>query len=139
MNKIKVGIMTCSNTTRILDCSLGACLTDLYARRGAFERYRNQSIELAGITSCSGCPTVAGHATILPKVESLVRCGASRIHLTYCMVVLCPFVRKYLEVARDAFPAVDFIRGTHEPHQANDDFRCDIGEKLGERRKTIIP
>jgi predicted metal-binding protein len=139
MEKIKLGILTCSNTTKVLDCPVGACLKDMYERKGAFEEYKNQDIELVGIISCNGCPTVVGEAIILPKIESLIHYGATHVHLSYCMMVLCPFIRKYIKIIRDNFPKINLILGTHEPHQTDDKFRCDVGLMLEERRKTIIP
>ncbi|MCK4835045.1 MAG: CGGC domain-containing protein [Candidatus Aminicenantes bacterium] len=139
MEKIKLGILTCSNTTRILDCPVGACLKDMYERKGAFKEYNNQDIELVGIISCNGCPTIKGAATILPKIETLIHYGANHVHLSYCMLVLCPFVKKYIKVIKDNFPEINLILGTHEPHQTDDKFRCDVAAMLKERRKTIIP
>ncbi len=139
MEKIKLGILTCSNTTRILDCPVGACLKDMYERKGAFEEYKNQDVELVGIISCNGCPTITGEAIILPKIESLIHYGVTHIHLSYCMTVVCPFVRKYFKVIRNNFPETNVILGTHEAHQTDDKFRCDIGSMLKERRNTIIP
>jgi predicted metal-binding protein len=139
MKKTKIGIVTCSNATRVLDCPVGACLKDMYERKGTFEEYKNQEIELAGIISCNGCPTVAGEAIILPKIESLLHYGATHIHMSYCMTVVCPFVKKYIMVIRDNFPEINLIEGTHEAHQTDEKFRCDVGSKLKERKKTIIP
>ncbi|MHC4945948.1 MAG: CGGC domain-containing protein [Planctomycetota bacterium] len=139
MNTIKLGILNCSNMTRILDCCTGACLKDMYDHKGAFSRYKNQNAKLVGISSCNGCPTVAGPETISARAESLIHYGARRIHISYCMLVLCPFIRKYLSILNETFPGIEFIRGTHEPHRTNDRFRCDIKEMLKERRKVIIP
>lgn len=139
MEKIKLGILTCSNATRVLDCPVGACLKDMYERKGTFEKYKDQEIELVGITSCNGCPTIAGDAIILPKIESLIHYGATHVHMSYCMKVMCPFVKKYYKVIKSNFPEVNVILGTHEPHQTDDEFRCDTGSKITDRRKTIIP
>lgn len=137
--KSKLGILTCSNTTRVLDCPVSVCLKDMYDRRGAFARYRDREIELVGIISCNGCPTARGEDIIRPKVEALFHYGADHIHLTYCMMVLCPFVRKYIKVIKARFPSLDLIEGTHEPHQRDDEFRCAVAEMLKKRRKTLIP
>ena len=34
MQKVKVGILTCSNTTQILDCPVSVCIKDLNERKG---------------------------------------------------------------------------------------------------------
>lgn len=139
MNKIKIGILTCSNTTKVLDCPVGACLKDMYERKGAFRQYENKDVELVGIISCNGCPTLVGEVTILPKVKSFVHYGANAVHLSYCMLVLCPFVKKYAKVIKDNFPEIELVLGTHEPHQTNDEFKSDIANMLQERRTSIIP
>lgn len=135
----KIGILTCSNTARVLDCPVSACLQDMYDRKGAFARYKDQDVELAGVISCNGCPTLKGEEVILPKIEALLHYGANRIHLTYCMSVLCPFVKKYVKVIKTRYPSLKLIQGTHEPHQTDDQFRCGTALMLKERRKTIIP
>jgi predicted metal-binding protein len=139
MEKRKLGILTCSNTTKVLDCPVGACLKDMYERKGAFEEYESQEIELVGIISCNGCPTITGEEIILPKIKSMIHYGATHIHLSYCMTAVCPFVKKYFKVIRDNFPDINVILGTHESHQTDDKFRCDVGSMLKERKKTIIP
>lgn len=139
MSEIKIGILTCSNTTRILDCPVGACLKDMYDRQGAFAQYKNQEIELVGVISCNGCPTIAGEEIILPKIETMIYYGANAIHLSYCMTVLCPFIKKYVKVIKENYPQINLISGTHEPHQTDDKFRCDIATMLKNRNKTIIP
>lgn len=139
MEKVKVGILTCSNTTKVLDCPVSVCLKDMYERKGLFNKYKNKDIDLVDISSCNGCPTVVGEATILSKIESLLHYGTTNIHLTYCMLTLCPFKNKYIKMIRDSFPKINLILGTHEPHQTDDEFKCGIKQMLKERRKNIIP
>jgi predicted metal-binding protein len=139
MKKITLGILTCSNTTRVLDCPVGACLKDMYERKGAFSEYKNQNIELVGLNACNGCPTISGSETIFSKIESLIHYGADHIHLSYCMLVLCPFVKKYIHGIKAKYPEIHLIAGTHEPHQSNSRFRCDVEAMLKQRRKTLIP
>jgi predicted metal-binding protein len=139
MQKVKVGILTCSNTTQILDCPVSACIKDLNERKGAFAEYTSNDVELIGVISCNGCPTVVGVEKILPKVETLVHYGVTHVHISYCMNVLCPFVKKYMKAIEKRFPGISLVIGTHEPHQTDDQFRCDIEQMLKDRHKTIIP
>jgi predicted metal-binding protein len=137
--KNKIAILTCSNTTRVLDCPVSVCLKNMYDRKGAFARYGDREIKLVGIISCNGCPTIRGEDIVLPKIEALLHHGADRIHLAYCMMALCPFVKKYIKVIKAKFPSLDLVEGTHEPHQTDNQFRCGVAAMLKERRKTIIP
>jgi predicted metal-binding protein len=139
MSCVKVGIITCSNMTRVLDCPVGACLKDLHQRKGTFAEYGDDDVELVGTTSCNGCPTAAGVDAILPKAEGLVRYGATHIHLSYCMVVLCPFAKAYARTITARFPEIDVRIGTHEAHQTDQEFRQEVTAKLRERRKSIVP
>jgi predicted metal-binding protein len=137
--KRKLGILTCSNMTQILDCPVGGCLKDMGSRKGAFEAYENTDIELTGTISCNGCPTTTGTDVILPRVEGLLYYGMTHLHLSYCMLVLCPFVKKYTKVIKEKFRNLTVISGTHEAHQTEAEFRNQVEKQLAERRKTLIP
>ena len=139
MDKVKIGILTCSNTTRVLDCPVSACLKDMYERNGLFAQYKNNEIELIGISSCNGCPTILGESVILPKIESLVHYGATNIHISYCLLKICPFKNKYIKAIKENFPTLKIILGSHEPHQSDEAFKCGIAAMLKDRRKGIIP
>ncbi len=139
MECIKIGILTCSNTTQVLDCPAGGCLADLYGRKGEFTAYEGYDVELAGIISCNNCPTLEGEAVILPKIEGLLHYGAQNIHIAYCMGAVCPFIKKYIKVIKMTYPEINLISGTHEPHQTDREFRCATAKMLIDRNKTIIP
>jgi predicted metal-binding protein len=139
MKKKKLGILTCSNMTQILDCPVGGCLRDMNNREGAFEAYYNADIELIGTISCNGCPTRTGANVILPRIEGLLHYGMTHLHLSYCMLVLCPFVKKYEKLIKAKFTDLKVVMGTHEPHQTEDEFRSQIELRLTERQKAIIP
>jgi len=57
-------------------------------------------------------------------IKSFIHYGANAVHLSYCMLVLCPFVKKYTKVIKEEFPEIELVLGTHEPHQTNDEFKC---------------
>jgi hypothetical protein len=59
--------------------------------------------------------------------------------MSYCMLVLCPYIKKYAAAIRERFPDATLVLGTHEAHQTDQEFRSDIEAKLRERRKSIIP
>lgn len=136
----KIGILTCSNTTKILDCLLSPCLRDLYDRKGEFARYKNIEIEVAGIISCPGCLGGLAPEAILSKAKSLVHYGSEAIHLAYCMTFFCPYVRKYVKILEEAYPNVDIILGTHEPHEPAEKTKRLISQSLLQRMgQNIIP
>jgi len=49
----KIGIIICH---RYHTCAAGKCLRSLYNREGAFSIYKDEEIQLVGITTCGGCP-----------------------------------------------------------------------------------
>ena len=68
----RIGILTCSNCTQDTNCASVVCLGDMRKRRGLFERYSSENqLDLIGIISCSGCPTLAAPEKILKRVEAL--------------------------------------------------------------------
>ena len=115
MSSRKLGIITCSNAVQDLDCCAIVCLADLHKRKGKYAEYPPEdTLRLTGIISCSGCPTVTYPEKILRKVRGLTRYGIMDIHLSNCMVELCPFVKKYAAVITKAFPEVRLVMGTHQ-------------------------
>jgi len=136
----RIGILACANTTKILDCPLSPCLRDYYDRKGAFSRYEGEDTELAGVISCPGCLGGLAPEVILSRAGSLLHYGVDAIHLTYCMVVLCPYASRYVAILKQAYPAVEIVSGTHAPHASADAFRKSIANFL--RQKTgrgVIP
>ncbi|MBO8167893.1 MAG: CGGC domain-containing protein [Thermoanaerobacteraceae bacterium] len=124
MSEKRIAIITCSNATQELDCCSVSCLRDLYKRLGSFKRYPpEEPLRLIGIISCAGCPTVAYPEKILRKINSLVQFRVGYIHFTYCMVALCPFLKKYTDVIKKAYPNIELVEGTHEAHISHDEFR----------------
>lgn len=137
--KKKLGILTCSNMTQVLDCPVGGCLKDLLSLRGAFAAYDGSSVDLVGTISCNGCPTGSGGDAILPRVAGLLHYGMTHLHLSYCMLALCPFVKRYIKTIKTVYPELEVVLGTHEPHQTDNEFREQVGRQLTERHRTIIP
>lgn len=139
MKKEKLGILTCSNMTQVLDCPVGACLHDMHNRKGAFKSYGDNGLELVGVISCNGCPTRPGADMILPRIEGLLHYGMTHLHLSYCMLTLCPYVKKYVRAIRATYPDLNVILGTHESHRSDDEFREKVRGLLTERHRAIIP
>ena len=117
----KIGIITCSNAVNDLDCCAAPCLRDLNNRAGSFEGY-SESMRLAGMISCPGCPTFAYPEKIMRKVDSLAEFDISAIHFSFCMVALCPFLNKYIKIIEEAYPNIKLIKGTHETSLTHEQF-----------------
>jgi len=110
----RIGILTCSNSTQDVGCSSFKCLEDIYKNGGEFERYKeNGGTQLAGIINCAGCPTSVTPDKNLERVRSLAVLGVDAIHLSSCMMTLCPFKNKYKKLLQQNFPEIEVIEGTH--------------------------
>ncbi|MBI4863023.1 MAG: CGGC domain-containing protein [Candidatus Riflebacteria bacterium] len=141
----RIGIVTCSNTTQDMGCSSVGCLADLRSRGGHFEHYpKDAPLELIGIVSCAGCPTIVGAEKILDRIRGLVAVGVEAIHLAACVVHLCPFKKRYEDVIRQRFPHLSVVAGTHAPPPGMDEaqmgefFKTCVKETLHVPRKTIV-
>lgn len=112
----RIGIITCSNCTQDLDCASVVCLGDLRKRKGFFQEYApDEKLDLVGIISCAGCPTVGAPEKILRRVGSIARFRVDAIHFSYCMTAVCPFIEKYRKVIQGAYPELKLVMGTHAP------------------------
>ncbi|MEW5953600.1 MAG: CGGC domain-containing protein [Bacillota bacterium] len=116
----RIGILTCSNCTQELDCASVVCLGDLRKRKGFFEEYSTgKPLELVGIISCAGCPTVNAAQKILRRVRSIIEFRIDALHFSYCMTAVCPFKEKYAKIIQEAYPEVKLVMGTHSPRDYN--------------------
>jgi predicted metal-binding protein len=98
---VRIGIITCANLTNDLACSSVGCLDDSYASKGKFARYAERGgAQVAGIISCSGCPTLRAPEKILKRVRTLAVSGVEAIHFAYCLERHCPFKNKYRSILR---------------------------------------
>ncbi|MEJ2184115.1 MAG: CGGC domain-containing protein [Nitrospirota bacterium] len=135
----RIGILTCSNATGELGCSSASCLADLRKRRGAFARYaEGERVDLVGIISCAGCPTLAGPEKLLARVRGLTGFRVDAIHLANCVKAFCPFREKYVRALREAFPDIEIIPGTHQEHITDGEFREKVRKLFGQPRKTMV-
>lgn len=136
----KIGLITCQNSTQAMGCSSILCLKDMREESGEFSRYSDDGgVELIGVISCAGCPTLVASERLINRVRILVETGAQAIHLSNCIMALCPFKNKYLTILEDAFPGVDFIMGTHiEPVKRGEEmFRQVSKEVLCQQQLTM--
>jgi predicted metal-binding protein len=80
-------------------------------REGAFERYRGEQVELAGYTTCDGCP--GGNVEYAPA--EMKKNGAEIIHLATGLLVgypPCPFIDDLKLFIEEKFD-MEVVLGTH--------------------------
>jgi predicted metal-binding protein len=132
----KIGILGCESTTRDMDCVMIACLGNLRGRKGSFEQYTEDNPpELVGIISCGGCPTAFGTDRIWQKVRALVDYGIEALHLTSCLIQVCPFKEQFLEAIRRDYPDLKIVEGTHPFHDL-EAFKTGVRELVSQRAVT---
>lgn len=126
----RIGILTCSNCTQDMNCASIVCLGDMRKRKGFFDRYpKDEPLDLIGIINCAGCPTIAAPEKILRRVRALADFQLDALHLSYCMVAICPFVKKYQRVIEAHYPDLEIVPGTHKPIDEKE-FRRGVNELL---------
>lgn len=120
--KVNIGIIICD---RYKTCAGGKCFRALRNREGAFNKYKDQDVELVGYTTCDGCP--GGNIEYAP--EEMKKNGVDIIHFATGLIVgypPCP----YLTYLRDFIKAkfnIEVVMGTHPIPQSY----YEIHEKLG--------
>ena len=135
----RIGILTCFNATQDLGCSSASCLADLRKRRGTFADYpKDEPLDLVGIISCPGCPTLTGADKLLQRIRALTEFRVDAIHFTYCMKALCPFKEKYKAALEEAFPNIKIIIGTHQEHITPEEYRERVRKLFCQPRKIMV-
>lgn len=104
----KIGIIICD---RYRNCAGGKCFRSLRNREGAFSIYKNEEVEVAGYTSCGGCPG----GNIEYAGEEMVKNGVTHIHLATGFLVgypPCPSIDYFRRFLEERYK-VKVILGTH--------------------------
>ena len=106
--KETIGIIICD---RYQMCAGGKCLRSLREREGAFSVYRGRDVELAGFTTCGGCPG----GNIECALEEMQKNGVQVVHFATGLIVgypPCPYITHFRDfiVARYGMKVV---MGTH--------------------------
>jgi len=124
----KIGIIICD---RWRTCTGGKCLRALEERQGAFSRYEGQEVELAGYTTCDGCP--GGNVEYAPA--EMKKNGIEVIHLATGLLVgypPCPFIDDFKRFIEEKF-GMEVVLGTHPIPQNY----FETHQKLGTWRSTV--
>ncbi|MDA3839527.1 MAG: CGGC domain-containing protein [Patescibacteria group bacterium] len=133
----RIGILTCSNATQDLGCSSASCLADFRKKRGYFKEYEDD-IQLVGIISCAGCPTLTGSDKLLKRIRGLTEFRIDAIHFSNCIKNLCPFRKKYFLDIQKEFPNISIVIGTHTEHISDHEFKTRVKGLFSQENKTMI-
>lgn len=132
----KIGILACESVTNEMNCVMIGCLGNLRGRQGSFKDYsEEEALDLVGIIHCGGCPTAVGTERIWQKVQALVDYGIDVLHLSSCLIQLCPFKDQFLSTIHEQYPDLKVVEGTH-PFQDEDAFKIGVNELLTQRVVT---
>ena len=105
----KIGIIICD---RYKSCAGGKCFRSMKNREGAFSVYeKDENVEIAGYTSCGGCP--GGNIEYTP--EEMIKNGVDVIHLATGMVVgypPCDHINHFKKFIPEKY-GVKVVVGTH--------------------------
>ena len=93
-----------------------------------------------GIKSC--LPPSALNPTwllkLLQRVRSLAFLNLNAIHLSSCMMALCPFKKKYARLLKKHFPGINIVEGTHvESPEVVRMFIAGVQDMLTQPQKTM--
>ena len=108
MEKIKIGIIICD---RYSDCAGGKCFRSLRNREGAFSIYKDAEVEIAGYTTCGGCP--GGNIEYAP--EEMKKNGVTHIHFATGFLVgypPCPYMEHFEGFISEKY-GMKVVFGTH--------------------------
>jgi len=112
------------------------CLGNLRGRQGSFQQYaEDDPPELVGIIHCGGCPTAFGADRVWQKVKALKEYGIEVLHLTSCLVQVCPFKEEFVKTIKKEYPDITVVEGTHPFHDL-DAFKAGIRELTAQRAVT---
>jgi len=104
----KLGIIICDRWRR---CAGGKCLAALRRREGAFERYRDEEVELAGYTTCDVFP--GGNVEYAPA--EMKRNAVDVVHFATGLLVgypPCPYIADFRRFIETRY-GHEVVLGTH--------------------------
>ncbi|MCI0473955.1 MAG: CGGC domain-containing protein [Ignavibacteria bacterium] len=106
--KVKIGILICD---RYRSCAGGKCFRAIKERAGAFSIYRDKEIEVAGYTSCGGCPG----GNVENSMEELIKNKVDTVHFATGFVVgypPCPYINQF-KLLIEKKHGLKVVVGTH--------------------------
>lgn len=118
----RIGIIICD---RYRNCAGGKCMRSIALREGAFARYAGQEVELAGYTTCGGCP--GGNVEHAP--QEMKKNGVDVIHLATGLLVgypPCPYIDDFKRLIETKY-GLQVVLGTHPIPQNYWDAHQELG------------
>ncbi|MBN1242631.1 MAG: CGGC domain-containing protein [Spirochaetales bacterium] len=106
--KTRIGIIICD---RYRTCAGGKCFRSFREREGAFARYKGLEAEIAGYTTCGGCPG----GNIEYAGEEMRKNGVTVVHLATGFLVgypPCPSIDYFAKFLAERF-GFEVVPGTH--------------------------
>jgi len=107
-DKVRIGIIICD---RYRSCAGGKCFRAIEERTGAFSIYGDKEIEVAGYTSCGGCPG----GNVENSMEELIKNRIDTVHFATGMIVgypPCPYIKQFKSLI-EMKHGLKVIVGTH--------------------------
>ena len=103
----KIGIIRCDSHSE--NCAGFNCFPALRNKTGQFEDY--DEVELVGFDTCGGC-NLGKSEKIVTKAKRLKEKGAEVIHLSTCLIGLCPFKEQFNQAIKENMK-IDVVPKTH--------------------------
>lgn len=120
---MKIAIIICD---RYRNCAGGKCFRSMERREGAFDIYSpDESLEIAGYTTCGGCP--GGNIEYTP--EEMIKNGVEVIHFATGLIVgypPCPYLGSLKSFIEEKYK-LKVITGTHPVPQKYFDVHMKMG------------
>ncbi|GAB6096657.1 hypothetical protein JCM14469_29100 [Desulfatiferula olefinivorans] len=129
----RISIIICD---RYRTCAGGKCFRALRNREGAFAIYAGEDIDIAGYTSCGGCP--GGNIEYAPA--EMKKNGTDVIHLATGLVVgypPCPRLKDFCEFIPLKY-GIDVVIGTHPIPQSYYLTHTALGTWQSDRRQARL-
>ncbi len=129
----RIGIIICDRYRR---CAGGKCFRALREREGAFARYAGQEVEVAGYTSCDGCPG----GNVEYTVDEMMKNGVGAVHLATGLIVgypPCPRIKQFHDYIEKKY-GVEVVYGTHPIPQKYFTTHADLGTWTAPRWREIL-
>lgn len=118
----KVAILRCLRSNDV--CTGYACMQAFQHRKGTFERYREEPVELMAYFSCNGCKELKlKEENLQNKLDFLKKLELDAIHVGVCtkhrdkegIWRKCPIIKCMTEEL--AASGIEIIEGTHPSRQ----------------------